>query len=244
MSSTYEIIDANTMLGIHPEHRLDMSAQCLIAQMQKHGIGRSLVISTVGAYHAFQSGNLLTIEAFREDSRLIPVATVNPTRYFGDGSDLCSIHDCGFRICKFFPALQGWEITSSVFGRILGRLASVNMPISIETTRPSDLPSIRSLAAQYPFPIILSSISLNLLSEIIALMEERCNVFIQTDDMHVMGGLEFVRGRIGPERIIFGSGAPRHSVASSLAYVIDSELTEADKKLILCDNIRRIVDKV
>lgn len=244
MPSTHEIIDANTMLGIHPEHRLDMSTQCLILQMQKHGIDRSLVISTVGAYHAFQSGNALTIEAFREDSRLIPVATLNPASYFGDGSDLACICECGFRIFKFFPALQRWEMNSSVFGRILGCLASMKMPIVIDTDRPSDLACIRSLAGQYPSPIVLSRVPTNLLSEVIAMMQERQSIYLQTDDIHVTGGMEFIRKKLGPERIIFGSGSPRHSVASSLAYVQNAELSETDKNMILGENIRRILGGV
>lgn len=243
MSLPNDIVDANTMLGIHPEHRLDMSVASLVAQMQKNNISDSLVISTVGVYHSFQSGNVLTMNAAADDKHLLPVATVNPRNYFTVKSDFQAMKDQGFRIFKFFPSVQNWRIDSCVFRRILNELAAVKMPIMIETMRSGDIEHVSRIAGEYPCKIILCSISVNMLSEVMVLMEEFHNVCIQTDDLHVTGGLEFLRSRIGADRIVYGSGAPRRSIPSSLCYIENSELAEEEKALILAGNIRRILEE-
>ncbi|HRU95672.1 MAG TPA: amidohydrolase family protein [Anaerolineae bacterium] len=64
------------------------------------------------------------------------------------------------------------------------------------------------------------------------------NIWTDTSSqMSVLRGLiEWAVGRIGPERILFGSDAPCYNTAAQLARIVHADLPEAAKRAILWDN--------
>jgi predicted TIM-barrel fold metal-dependent hydrolase len=244
MATESQIIDANTMIGLHPTHKLDMSIERLVAEMDKHGIAAGLILSTIGLYHSWAEGNAAGLEAAKTNKRLVPVATVNPLKYFGSAGDLQAIRAAGFRIFKFCPADQGWEVGSAAFRAVLRDLASLKVPVMLDTPQPGEPSKASQAAADYPAPVVLCSISLDTLAEALELMVDLPQLMIETHELHVPGALKLIADRVGADRIVFGSGAPRRSIASSLHYVLNSELSEEDKQKVLGGNIRRILEAV
>lgn len=242
MSQQYEIIDANTTVGSHPNHKLDMSMERLIAEMDKHRITASLILSTTGVFYSYINGNSTVLEAAKSHNRLVPVATVNPKNYFGSASDLQAIRSQGFRIFKFYPEEQGWSVDSSAFAEVIKQLSAIKSPIMVNAAHAGVPSNVGRMTADYPAPVILCSISLETLSEALATAIRQPNVLIETHDLHVPGALELIAERVGAEKIIFGSGAPRLSIASSLEYVLKSELSDTDKQKVLGGNIRRVLE--
>jgi hypothetical protein len=76
----------------------------------------------------------------------------------------------------------------------------------------------------------------------VAVVSELPNAVIETHELHVPDAFKMLAEKIGADRIIFGSGAPRRSTASSLNYALNSELSDADKQLILAGNVMRILE--
>ncbi|HET6455039.1 MAG TPA: amidohydrolase family protein [Armatimonadota bacterium] len=220
-----QIIDANTMFGIHPAHKLDMSPERLIRDMDRHRIAGSLTLSTIGVFHDHVIGNMATLEAAKANNRLVPVATINPDRYFGE--DLSSIRSQGFKIVRFFADADSHALKAI--------LKQINVPIMLDS-RPASVPS------DYPAPIILCSVTNETLSEALAVMAELPNVMLETHCLTALGALETAVGKVGPDRVIFGSGAPILSVAGALSYILSAELSDDDKAKILGGNIRRILE--
>jgi len=244
MSASFQIIDADTMFGVHPTHRLDMSIERLISEMDKHKIAAGLSLSTIGVFHGYIRGNAITLEVAKANNRLVPIATIDPKGYFGAASDLQVIKAQGFRIFKFYPDEQEWEIASASFGEVLKQLAPLKVPIMLDAARPGEPSDVGRMVSNYPAPVVLCSVSLEVLSEALAVMADLPNVMVETHELHVPGALEMITGRVGADRIIFGSGAPRCSIASSLHYVLNSELSDEDKQRVLGGNIRRILEAV
>lgn len=237
----YQIIDANTLIGVHPTHHLDLSAERLIRDMETYRIVASLTLSTIGVFSDYVRGNAETIEMAKANQRLVPVATVNPARYFDGGGELASLRSRGFRICKLYPGEQGWPVDSAACIHVLGQLAAQKMPVMISAETPGEASRIARLTANYPAPVILCGVSGENLSEVLAVSSAQ-NIMVETHELHVPGGLELLAERMGPERVIFGSGAPRRSIASSLYYVMYSELPDEAKQLVLGSNIKRILE--
>ena len=237
-----QIIDANTMFGAHPAHRLDLSIERLVREMDQYRIAASLTLSTIGVFYNHVKGNASTLEAAKANPRLVPIATLNPQSYFGDASELQNIRSEGFRIFKFYPAEQGWPIDSAAFREALKQLAGLKSPVMVDAGRPGEPTAVGRMAADYPAPVTICSVSGESLSEVLVVASEVPSIFIETHELHVPGALGLLSNRIGSERIIFGSGAPRRSVASSLHYILSSELPDADKQLVLGGNIRRILE--
>jgi len=242
MTEKMQIVDANTTTGLHPTHKLDISVERLVRDMDEHRIAASLTLSTIGIFHNYAAGNAVTLQAAKANNRLVPMATVNPKDYFGSAADIQAIRKQGFRVFKFFPAEQGWTIDSAAFGEVLKQLATLKVPVMINTAHAGEPSSAGRIASSYPAPVVLCSVSLATLSEAVAVMGELPNVMIETDELHVPGALEMVASRIGADRIIFGSGAPHRSIAASLQYVLSSELSDEDKQRVLGGNIKRILE--
>lgn len=242
MALNMQIIDSNTMFGIHPTHRLDMSVERLLREMDKYRISASLTLCTVGVFHDHNRGNAITLEAAKAHNRLIPVATINPAMWYGSTADLQAIRGQGFRILKFFPEEQGWSLKSAAFEKVLEQSASLKMPVIVSVSSSGDSTRVGDVARSYPAPVILGSVSLDTLSEALAVLEKQPTCLIGTHELHAPGALEMLVNRVGAERIIFGSGAPRRAIASSLAYVANSELSDDQKSLVLGGNIRRVLE--
>ncbi len=49
---------------------------------------------------------------------------------------------------------------------------------------------------------------------------------------------------LGAERIVFGSHLPSRSLGTELGKVLAAEISEADKRLILGENYRRLLDPI
>ena len=242
MAEDIQIIDANTMFGIHPRHSLDMSVERLMKDMDKYRVTAGLTLSTVGIFHDHTKGNAMTIETSKANKCFVPVATVNPKAYFGSAADMQAIRDQGFRIFKFHPDEQGWGIGSAAFGEILKQLSPLKSPIMLDTSHPGEPSEVGRMISDYPAPVILCSISLDVFSEVLAVMSAHSNVMLETNELHVPGALKMLVDRVGADRIVYGSGAPRCSISSSLQYVLNSELSDEDKEHILSGNIKRILE--
>ncbi|MHB1001043.1 MAG: amidohydrolase family protein [Armatimonadota bacterium] len=244
MAANFQIIDANTTIGAHPDHRLNMSIERLISEMDTHTISGGLAQSTLGIYYSYIRGNAAILEAAKVNNRLVPVASVNPIYYYGASADMQAIRSQGFRIFRFYPGEQNWDIDSLAFKQILDQLAPLKVPIMIDTANAGQPSAMARIAAEYPAPVILFSISMNVLSEALAAAVKYSNVMIETHELHVPGALELISERIGSDRIIFGSGAPLRSIASSLHYITSSDLSDEDKQRVLGGNIRRVLEAV
>lgn len=242
MTAAYQILDANTTIGAHPDHRLNMSIERLIGEMDTHKIAGSLAQSTLGIYDSYERGNAAIIEAARGNNRLVPVASINPLRYFGTVDDMRKICSPGFRIFRFYPDEQGWVIESAAFAQVLRQLAEVKLPFIIDASKSGDPSAVAKVASGYPAPVIIGSISLDTLSESLAVMADNPNIMIETHELHIPGALEMIAQRAGADRIVFGSGGPLRSIASALSYITNSGLSEEDKQKALAGNIRRVLE--
>ena len=103
-----DIVDINTLFGPAPIAASDLSVDDLSALMARHSVGACCTLSTLGILLDPGAGNTATRAAAAENPRLVPVATYNPLTCHGhDGAHIHPRAD-GFRMVRFFPALQGW----------------------------------------------------------------------------------------------------------------------------------------
>lgn len=240
----FQIIDANTLFGFHPIHKLDMSIERLLKDMERYKIAASITLSTIGLFCDYIEGNKVTKETAASNGRLIPAGTINPQGYFGTDEHMRAIVSQGFRIFRFFPMEQGWQIDSAAFKMVLKQLAPFKVAVMVDAGKPGEPTALARVADNYPAAVIMCSICAESIAEALAVMMDMPNVMIETHELHVPGALKVITKKVGAERIIFGSGAPRRSTASSLNSILNSELSDAEKQLVLGGNIKRILEAV
>ncbi len=242
MSQAIQIIDVNTMIGMYPTHRFDMTVERLTRDMDAYKIAAAVAVSTIGIFHDHTLGNAATAEAAKGNNRIVPAATVNPTRFFGGIEDLTALRQQGFRIARIFPVEQGWRTDSPLFDQLLTGLSAAKMPVMVDIRNPGDAADIARRAASYPAPVILGGVALENLGEVVAAVSCTPNLMIETHALWAPGVLNVLCVRVGADRVIFGSGAPRSSAAAALQYVFSSTISDDDKQKILGANIKSILE--
>ncbi len=237
----FEIIDANTIFGPWPVVRADMPVERLVAALQNHGVVRSVAISTVGAMHNHNDGNAETLRLCADKPQLTPAATIDPRGYFGQRGLVAKLKEQGFGVLRFFPLVQSWNLELSSFVDILDDAEPVGMPMmtqSEQTGMPSAL--AKSLGGRTA-PMILEGVEFANMAEAVSVMRKHPNVFVETSRLRVPGALRFLVDQVGPDRVIFGSGCLRNSLAAASRYIVDSEITDEQKAAILGGNIKRLI---
>lgn len=240
-SMSFEIIDANTIFGPWPIVRADMSVERLVTALKNHQVSQALAISTVGALHNHGDGNAETLRVCKEQPMLIPVATIDPRGYFGPPGMAARLKEQGFRMFRFFPMLQEWRLDHAAFCDILDELEPLGLPIMMqarETGYPTAL--VKSLSGHKAM-FILEGISFENMAEAVSVMRKHDNVLVDTRELRTPGALRFLVDQVGADRVVFGSGCLRSSLAAALSYIMDSEISDEAKQKILAGNIKRLL---
>ena len=238
----FEIIDANTVFGPWPIVRADMPVERLIKALKSHDVAKSLALSTVGVLHNHGDGNAETLRVCAEQQgTLIPVATIDPRGYFGTAGMAAKLVESGFKMFRFFPLLQEWSLDHAAFCDLLDDIEFVNVPVMVQA-RESGCPSaLMRILNGRKTTFILEGISFENMAEAISVMRKFPNVTCDTRELRVPGALRFLVDQVGADRVIFGSGCLRSSLAATLGYIMDAEIPDDAKAKIFSGNIKRLL---
>src|SRR5262249_6674845 len=131
-----EIIDINTLFGPHPAAAADLSVDDLGMLMKEHSVGLCCTLSTVGILLDHSAGNSATKAACAETTSLTPVATINPLAYIGEDSPHGRLKNDGFKLVRFFPDTQGWDVDFAPFSAAAEMLGANRLPLMIDIELP------------------------------------------------------------------------------------------------------------
>ncbi len=236
-----EIIDINTLFGPLPAAASDLSVDDLTAMMSRHSVKSCCTLSTIGMLLDHNSGNSATRAACGESPSLEAAATVNPMAFFGGDGPYKRFRSDGFKLVRFFPGFQGWDPDAESFVALARVLGEQELPIMVDIDRSGMASRLTRALDFYEGPIVLSSVDETSVSEAVALMRAKNNVFVETSSLLAAGAVKQVVDSVSPERILYGSGAPSRPMASGLAILKHSGLTDEQSDLVLCGNAKRLL---
>jgi uncharacterized protein len=117
-----------------------------------------------------------------------------------------------------------------------------NFDISPNESNPADL---AALAARHPDANFISAHSGGDWERGIRTLRPVQNVFAEISGSDPTAGfVEMAVRELGPERVSYGSDAGGRSFASQLAKVFSADISEADKRLVLGGNLRRVLKPI
>lgn len=236
-----EIVDINTLFGPMPYASTDMTVDTLLTLMQTHSVGQACTLSTLGVLLDATGGNGATRAACAEHSALLPVATFNPTTFFGDPAPLQNLRADGFRMVRFFPCEQGWPIAFAPFPSLLEALQAAQMPVMVGVNSIGEITALTDILARYPAPVVLSGVDYTLLAEAVAALRCFEHWHLETSHLLAPGCISQVVTTVGADRLLFGTGSPAAPIAAALHTLQYAGLSELERRLILTDNARRIL---
>jgi len=240
MANATPIIDAHTVFGFWPSRKADLRPETLVSLMKKHGIARSLVVSTTGILYDFARGNDEALAFKKQAEEVFPVATVNPKRYTGCAEEIEKRAEQGLRLFAFYPDYQGWPLDFLPFQQLLKKLADKGLAAMVHCSALGEATQLARFCTG-DAPVLLSGVSHVNLGECLAVMKEHSQFLVESHALNSADGLEVLCGEVGADRVVFGSLSPLKYVNSALMPIQAAALSEEDKGKILSGNIRRLL---
>lgn len=238
---SFEIIDCNTVFGPWPAARAEMPVERLEKALDSNEVTRAFALSTIGILHNHGDGNAETIKQCVGKEKILLTATIDPRGYFGNSALLGRLKEQGFKMVRFFPEIQEWDLDNIVFGDILEENESVELPFMVQAGGTGTPTRLARNLSNKSTKILLEGVSFEDMAESISILRKYDNLLIETSRMRVPGALRFLVDQIGADRVVFGSYCLRNSQGASLSYITDSELSDENKAKILGINIKRLL---
>lgn len=241
-ASSIPIVDCNTVVGFFPRRHVDTTPQALLSIMDKYGVVRALCISTTGIFYDYRRGNEETLAIARNsNNRLLPVATVDPRQYLNCAEEIERRARQGWRLFRFFPDYQGWPLNFAPFREIVHQLNELQLAWMIPVQSLGAATQIADMVADLQTPVIFTRVSYSNLGEVLCVMKGMPHIYVETHLLNSPDAFEVVAATVGVERLIFGSFAPLHYFASAYMPLQYSSLSDDDKRKVLVENIRVVL---
>jgi predicted TIM-barrel fold metal-dependent hydrolase len=232
------------------------TAEDVLEMMDRYHIAEALIHEHhARSTYPREHGNRRLLDAVKGEPRLYPVWVIEPPKQPGRdaaGGLVEEMLEAGVRVArlpmKVIPPLHWlWEDLCAV-------LEEHHIPCFLDfgdvstkgTLTDNDVNGIRDIALAHPeLPLILSHImgGLGVHPGVVPLVRRLKNLYID-----ICGILEYWREvacNVGPERVLFASGAPFTDpgiLISNVQYA--HEVDERAKKMIYGDNLRRLMGQV
>lgn len=238
-SPAERIIDAHVAVG--REHHLSLSEAELLRRMDESGIDLAIA-RPMGAEIAVSNGRgndrVLSI-----GPRVRGLVTANP--WFGDVAIEKLEHciDRGAVGLYLHPTRQGFMPTDPIVEPLVGFAADANWPVAIHTGTyiQSDVLALAELARRFPQTTFIADTAgfTDMWFELPGVLEEAPNVMLCASLVWGRAILNTVNAG-SADRILFGSGEPRDRMGAARARIDRLELKAEHRRMILCDNARRV----
>jgi predicted TIM-barrel fold metal-dependent hydrolase len=202
-----------------------------------------MVCSASGWILRHEDANTETFATVAQQSgstRLYPVGTLNPQQYLGWRTELdrCVANDVV--AYRFFPDQQHWQPDDSEGFRTIASALRGGPPLLISVDRSTDATRVGRGTADLGVPVVLVGSHYTQFADCLAALERWPHLYLETSRMAHFRAVETVVERVGGQRLLFGSGAPKRPVQAALNAVLTASISEADRDDILWHNACRL----
>jgi hypothetical protein len=202
-------------------------------------VEKCAALSLRGVYYDSLEGNIETLAASRNDTFIIPVATLDPRRFFGKLDPELDLAQ--YKIMRVFPGVQGWPVDYAPFEKVLECASTFGLPLMAPTQGRGNATKLLRATSGYGCPTIITSVNYSTMSEILALLQEHESMYVCIDMLNTPDGIELIADEFGPERLVFGSNYPDTYFHGPLLAVQRAEIGSGAKRMILRENAARLM---
>jgi len=219
-----EWIDGNTFFGTWPKRKLDVPSEELVRLLREAGTSRALTLSLAAPLLHAVEGNNLTRLASIEHRELVPFGAVDPRKYTGEGA-VQRLRETGCAALRLTNRINAFPLDIAPVELILTESAHAEITAFVDVIGWGDCTTLERLAERCGCRVVMVGVHYNFLSEALVCMKRSNLLYLETSRLNTPDGVRVVSSEVGPERVLFGSGAP-FSYASSARMVAEhSRLT-------------------
>ncbi|MGH3758062.1 amidohydrolase family protein [Actinophytocola sp.] len=242
------LADANVLLGRHPHSPTGAdTAADLLRWMDRFGIAEAVVGHTASWLHDPAAGNRMLTDALGTASgRLRPCWAVLPggTGELGEPDELVAgALAAGVVAARGYPADHGWSLGTPDATPLLRALAGAGLPLLLDAEQTS-WTEITACATDHPeLRLVVCRTGYRALRRIAGVLGGTGNVWIETSTLTTHQGLEWLAGRFGTQRLLFGTGAMLQDPAEAVTRLLLSGLDDTAVRAIGGANLRRLLTR-
>ncbi|MGI6208878.1 MAG: amidohydrolase family protein [Anaerolineae bacterium] len=248
-------LDINCAIGpyYNPPPGHDWSLSGLLAKMDDLGIAEACPACLLGRDLDPATGNDWLIEHAPASDRIHPVWTAAPhhTGEFPSPERLVELmgrHGIKMLRLWFYPTAFNDRLDLPLFGELFDALAQHRVPVLFDVSEPSLLRAgdLEPVLRGWPgMPVILSVPKQSQNERWFFYLWERYGSFyLDLPGYQILGGIEAVVNRFGPDRLLYGSRYPYFTPLQTMLHLIYSEIEEEAKRAIAGDTARRLLQGV
>jgi predicted TIM-barrel fold metal-dependent hydrolase len=231
------------------------TADDLLAEMDHYDICEALVVDSLARENHPADGNRRVLEVTAGRPRLHPVwAALPPGTDEQPAPEEFVRQMRQSRVGALFVFTGQYNISLSdwCLDRLLEPMAEAHVPVFVcpnpagrdgQGMDVTDLDAVVAMCRRWPdLPIIITEFRIRRLQRNLYRAFDACpNLRVELSGYWLHHGVEYITGRWGSERLVFGSNWPRLGQHMTLATLSCAEISDEDKGKIAGDNLRRLI---
>lgn len=247
MKGETALFDGNARIGLRKgaEKGEPSTVRELLIEMDRLGIGKSLVWHYSARDTGYDTGNRRLLAEIGGHSRLVPCcALVSFT-----GGESCSAPEYldgvirqGARAGIVFPTGMNWSLDEWCAGSLLDACEKRRLPLLVPYEE-TPLGALNAVCENHPrLPVILIQANYQFTRMIFPLLKAHRNLHCDISaPFSIEGGLERLVHEIGPGKIIFGSRYPESEAGAAVTYLRYARIPVKARALIASGNLERLI---
>ena len=238
------ILDCYTMAGGYFIRQDSMGFPQLFEAMERTGVAAAAVMSTRALQADARKGNEHLMSVASGDRRVIPIAVVYPEAdHYRLPQTIADSVDRGAAGLGFYMN-QAFSSSSLVFRQSIAEAVKPGLPVFFVDVRDAGvLSQIAELTAESGCPAVFLGPHYVNFGELLAVLAAYPHTYAETSWQITPGCIELLVEAAGPDRVLFGSGAPIRPIQPALNMVLDAEIDDGVKRKILAANALRLFGK-
>jgi len=248
------LFDCNVLLG----HRRAggahsfVTAEELVRELDRVGIEEALVCHADAVECEPELGNCALLEMVRGQARLHPAWVCAPETPEADGGGerfVAHMLEAGVRLVRLFPTDFAHKLRPWTCADLLGACAERQVPVMVDFSSghwmqpAADWDGVHAVCARRPeLPFILAHANIGSPRDLYPLLALHPRLYVETSYFLPQGGLEYVAGRFGAQRLLFGSAMPVYDAGGPLAMLAASALGQRQRVQVGGANLRELLE--
>lgn len=236
------IIDVHAEIGTTPLWGVAFTDANLARSMQKYGVDRSIISSTIGNSCDFRRGNAQVGKVVQSNPAMLGCAVVNINYPEQSQKDMHTYMGTDqFAALLVHSGVRGRHVTLAESEEILNAHRRFVKPVYLHTPNQEAALAANEIAKAFP---IMKFVLLGMGGEdwrmATVLAERTLNLVLEVSGSSSPDKIQFATEHIGSHRIVYGSGLPYVDPSTIIGLVQDAEISDIDKRNIFEGSARRL----
>lgn len=248
-------LNANAMIGAHfaPREGRFFGAEDLIEEMDFFGIDEALVHHGLAREYDQEVGNAQLLDEVRNHPRLHPcwiAETHQSGEYPRPAEFVQRALDNGVAAVKLSLGTLGDTALPDIvtYRELFGELEKRRFPTFVFfeglTPTPDNIRQLDEVLGEFPaLPLIVSLLRApgDIMRMLHARMAAFGNLRLETAGIHFTGGLEYITGTFGADRLIYSTWFPYFGSGQTRIALAYADLKDSDREVIAYWNLKNLI---